>query len=141
MFKRIATGLWNVWKTWFLNPYLTSVLGTSSTVVAHYVFNTSTNFCEWHMHTSGWCTLRMYAYNFICLWEGHTEMWNVCFHTGAVLVTVWKCAANQVQRLSQFCKFPELLFVTRACDSVNCPENIWSYSTFYYSEGYNVALT
>jgi len=85
--------------------------------------------------------LRTYTYNFICLWEGHTEVWSVCFHTGAVLVTVWRCAASQVQRLLQFCRFPELLFVTRASDLVNCPENIWSYSTFYYSEGYSVALT
>lgn len=89
----------------------------------------------------GWYVFRTYAYNFICLWECQTEMWSVCIHIGAVLFTVWTSAANQVQRLSQFCRFPEFLFVTRGCDSVNCPENIWSYSSFYYLGDYNAALT
>jgi hypothetical protein len=35
----------------------------------------------------GWCVFRTYAYNFICLWEGYSEVWSVHFYTGAVLVT------------------------------------------------------
>jgi len=137
-------------------------------VVAHYVFiSTLTPFWEWLMPTSGsfafyiwgrqvmdlilqweyqrqpklsWCAFSTCAHNFICLWEGHTEIWSVC--TGAVLTTTWKSASSHVQRLSQFCGFPELHIVKRASDSVNCSENIRSYSNFFFkSEGCNIALT
>jgi len=64
------------------------------------------------------CAFGTCSHNFICLWEGHTKIWSVCFLTGAILATTWKSAGSHVQRLSQFCGFPGLLIVKRASDMV-----------------------